>query len=184
MIPKESYKEARRIEATGGYGWYGLQINIAMENDECIESERVRNALYHAEKLVSNAVQLEQVLSDKDKVNQAKADQQKLVEQFPEPIYVKEIPNGYWGDDHPAGVLNPWLLVTTRIGVFKVGFRKRVIELSWEDTDAKSVDGDEIFKDEGVTVEQSMVHAWSFEKLGEYIARIFEEYDKSNVSQV
>lgn len=87
------------------------------------------------------------------------------------PIFVEAIPNEYWGADSPFGVKAPWYMITTRLGHFKVGWRKRVIVIDWSRTTLE-VDGRVLFGNEGVTKEDNMIHAWSLEKVTEYLKRL------------
>jgi hypothetical protein len=77
-------------------------------------------------------------------------------------IHVKEIPNEYeqFGE--------PWFIITTRIGPIKIGWRKRVIAISWEDSDIVKI-ADDLFPDEDTTKYHRMIHAWSHEKAAEYL---------------
>ena len=84
-------------------------------------------------------------------------------------INIYEIKNGYW-PDHPdydeIRRQNPWWLVLTEYGMIKIGWRKRVIEISWHDVDAKFyfvVTEDDVWKNE------KHVHAYSYSKAVEYL---------------
>lgn len=86
------------------------------------------------------------------------------------PIFVERIPNKYWGPADPMSLRHPWLLVTTRLGHFEIGWRKRVINIDWSRTTiGKRPD---LFLDQGVTVGDTYVHAYGYEKAGEYLARL------------
>ena len=93
------------------------------------------------------------------------------------PIFMEEIPNGYWGVDSPYSVGDPWYTVTTRLGHFKVGWRKRVIHLDWEKTllkDAKGrpIHADKLFPDENVTRFETGIHCWGLASLVSYLKTI------------
>lgn len=80
------------------------------------------------------------------------------------------IPNEYCGDPTCCG---PWFMVRTEAGNFKVGWRKRVINLEW----AGEGIGSErnllfLFRNEDVTKDSSSIHAWGREKLIDYLQRI------------
>lgn len=82
-------------------------------------------------------------------------------------IFTKyKIQNEYW--DMPGA--HCWWLVKTKAGMIKVGWRKRVIEISWKDTDIKKI----VTKDD-VTKNETLVHAWTFDKAIEYL----KELDKT-----
>lgn len=86
-------------------------------------------------------------------------------------IYVQQIPNEYCGPKCCPHL--PWLLVTTPSGIFKVGWRKRVIVLDWSKTDIFCTAA-EAFENEKVTMEDQMIHCWSYEKLTEYLHRLVD----------
>lgn len=101
-------------------------------------------------------------------------------------LKVWQLPNGYWplampGDWHNQGQVSdfvryaqlressPWWLVRTSFGLVKVGWRKRVLNIDWSDTDIR-----EIVTVDDVTKEPTMVHAWSELKAVEYLKRLSE----------
>jgi hypothetical protein len=84
------------------------------------------------------------------------------------PIYIYQIANEY---DRIYGVMDPWLLVTTRLGVFKFGWRKRVLHLEWTDTVVRKL-AENLFPDEDVTKNHFSIHCWGREKAVEYLKRI------------
>lgn len=90
------------------------------------------------------------------------------------PIYMEPIANGYWREESPEAIHDPWYRVTTPIGHFKVGWRKRVIALSWEDVPAlQKIDaGYTIFAREDVTKGPTSIHAWGYEKLQVYLSAL------------
>ena len=50
-------------------------------------------------------------------------------------LSLQRLPNGYCGDDRaecPICAERPWWKVTTEWGGFTLGWRKRVIAISWE----------------------------------------------------
>ncbi len=75
--------------------------------------------------------------------------------------------NGYWNRPDETGDYFPWWLVKTPAGLVEIGWRKRVIDISWNDTDIRAV----ITKDD-VTKSETMVHAWSEEKALEYLKEL------------
>ena len=85
-------------------------------------------------------------------------------------VVLNAIPNEYCGDPTCCG---PWFLVRTEVGNFKVGWRKRVINLEWA---GKGVgperDLTHLFKGESTTLERDYVHAHGREKLIDYLRRI------------
>jgi len=63
-----------------------------------------------------------------------------------------------------------WKL-TTRVGRFKIGWRKRVIHIDWKDSKV-DLTAEQLFPEEDTTKDGRMIHAWSYKKAGEYVARV------------
>ncbi len=86
--------------------------------------------------------------------------------------------NGYWPDApdyYETKAKSPWWLVKTPRGMIRIGWRKRVIEIDWSDTDIrKIVTADDLTKD------QESVHAYSLLKAGEYLAALWSNNQLSN----
>lgn len=84
------------------------------------------------------------------------------------PVYVKEIDNEYCGSRCcPHRV---WCLVTTRLGVIKIGWRKSVIVIDWYASDCL-LTPDEVSSDD-VTKGDRDIHAHGYEKATEYLTKI------------
>jgi len=81
-------------------------------------------------------------------------------------VYIEEIPNEYWETPN-----DPWLIVTTQFGHFKVGWRKRVIVIDWSRTVLETWAA-KIFPDENVTMEGKKIHAWGYDKMESYLIQI------------
>lgn len=78
-------------------------------------------------------------------------------------VGMQQIPNEYDGSLH-----RPWFRVFTNIGVIKMGWRKRVIEINYSDSIVRE-NAKDIFKGEEVTMIDQMIHAWGREKAVEYL---------------
>jgi hypothetical protein len=78
---------------------------------------------------------------------------------------MRAIPNEYYTDPTYFG---PWFIVDTEWGALRIGYRKRVINIDWSGTQINH-NGDITFKDEGVTVGRTMIHAWGKDKAIEYL---------------
>lgn len=78
---------------------------------------------------------------------------------------VWELANGYW-PMHPDydDVREPWWLYMTEIGLVQLGWRKRVIAITWDSTAVRTT----VTPDE-VTKSETDVHAYSQEKAVEYL---------------
>jgi len=81
-------------------------------------------------------------------------------------IYVDEIPNGYCNSFCCKHL--PWFIVTTNKGRIKIGWRKRVININWDDTIINEK-AETLFPNEEVTKFDKTIHAWGLEKAKEYI---------------
>lgn len=75
----------------------------------------------------------------------------------------RPILNGYWNEPNAY----PWWFVKTARGYIELGWRKRVIEINWSDTDVRGVvTADEVTKDD------IGVHAYSMAKAVEYMTEL------------
>lgn len=91
-----------------------------------------------------------------------------LAELKPERMW--ELANGYWPDT-PCydDVRRPWWLAQTSIGLIRLGWRKRVLEIAWEATEVRG-----IVTDDDTTKGETMVHAWGVAKAVAYVTRLRE----------
>jgi hypothetical protein len=84
----------------------------------------------------------------------------------------EELMNPYWPRTETYFDLivnSPWWLLYTEIGHIKIGWRKRVIEISWAQTGHPC-----IVTDDDVTKGEYYVHAWSEEDTVKYLKRLKE----------
>jgi hypothetical protein len=84
------------------------------------------------------------------------------------PAFFEPIPNGYYPDPN-AIFYTKWYTVTTPLGQFKVGWRKRVIHLELLDPE---IDIADLFPDESTTKWKEGIHCWGYVKMAEYIKKI------------
>jgi len=88
-----------------------------------------------------------------------------------------ELMNDYWPRSavhyHKLIIESPWWLVKTPVGLIKIGWRKRVISIEWEDTPIRK-----IITEDSVTKNQTMVHAWEMKKVLEYLTALAAEMPK------
>ncbi len=85
---------------------------------------------------------------------------------------VDSILNEYWGADGP-----PWVLMRTPKGDLRVGHRKRVYHLDWENLKVGpevELDAKVLFPNEDTTKEGRYIHAWTEAKLVEYLLKLSE----------
>ncbi len=98
---------------------------------------------------------------------------------------VYRIKNEYYP---PADDQSPWWLVPTKWGLIKIGWRKRVINIDWEDTGLvidKNANKDYEFHKvpitrDDVTQWEHGIHAWGYAKAVEYLVELklrFQQYE-------
>lgn len=88
------------------------------------------------------------------------------------PIYVEVIDNQYSSNIHYY--TDPWLVVTTQKGRITLGWRKRVINIDWSESDIQ-IDGSALFSGENTTVGKNYVHCWGYDKAVEYLTKLNAE---------
>lgn len=71
---------------------------------------------------------------------------------------------------------NPWWLIFTKHGPIIIGWRNRVISISWADTDIRFV----VTQDD-VAKTETLVHAWTIEKALEYLIALRKHIDSLEV---
>ena len=79
---------------------------------------------------------------------------------------IRIIPNEYH-----SGHENPWFLVETKWGPLRIGGRSHVISIDWSGTQINH-NGGVTFKDENVTKDRTMIHAWGKDKAVEYLKKL------------
>ena len=90
-----------------------------------------------------------------------------------------ELANGYWPDSYiEIRAAHPWWLVRTPFGLVQIGWRKRVIEIDWSDTEIKA-----IITLHDVTKSETMVHAWGVENALQYLTALGTAGMKNSTSR-
>lgn len=153
------YVTAELAEVVGSYH-IGLKIDVAVGRPLTKAEQEV---IYKAHRNILEILKRESAAADPAEQRFAAEEKNKLLALFPSPIYVKPIPNEYGERMHC-----PWFLVTTNRGHIKIGWRRRVIEIDWSDTDIISEAAD-LFPTENVTKSGKSIHAWGYEKAKQYI---------------
>lgn len=156
-------------EISGDHGSFGVKIYIAATNlSDLKKIPELYDAGFEAENNIMAA--LDKILIDNDpNTKQIINNNRKLIDLFPDHIFVEELPNGYCSDYCYAHL--PWFKVTTKIGHFIIGWRKRIISIDWGQTVGTKT-AEELFGDEDVTLGGKMIHAWSLENAQRYIDTI------------
>ena len=158
-------------ESSGRYGSFGINIDVAASVPPDWHDSAIINAAYEAVHMIETAVRTVIVRNNPEAQATRKAEREQIMSLFSSPILVEEIPNGYCSDWCCKHL--PWFLITTDIGRFKIGWRKRVIEIDWTGTwNIKT--GNDLFAKEDVTKGERFIHAWTIEKAREYIETIIK----------
>lgn len=141
-----------------------IEINVGGQRDLTEDEEYFVNQKIQE---ISQLIADNTIINDPEHISSVKQERQDILDCFSgRLIYVKEIPNGY-----SKGLLKPWFEVTTPKGIIEIGWRKRVICISWDksDIEAKS---ETLFLNEETTKFDNTVHAWGYEKATEYITKL------------
>jgi hypothetical protein len=182
------YHELHKSESCGTHGSFGLQVNVAInpprlryeENEDgpqieldiakVLQDERVRHAMYDVERKLTNTIRLVALQQYPYVAEQAKRNRDELLAGFgSDAIFVEEIPNGYCPDYCCAHL--KWFIVTTKLGRIKIGWRKRVINIDWSETQGTKT-SEELFPSENVTKETRLIHAYGGDKARDYVVAI------------
>jgi len=158
-------KLINRVTTDKNYCKVSTSVHCSLDRDFTKTEENIINCFLtelHAQ------IQIENYKQSKDYPVDL-ASNECLLELFSdEKIYIQEISNEYWSSVNLNAIGRPWYLVTTKLGTFKIGWRKRVILIDWITTDITQT-ADEIFPDEDVTKDEYTIHAWGLEKAQQYI---------------
>lgn len=160
------YKEVYGSEHATKFGAVGVKILIStsVEVDKRIDSECCRSA-----EAISDAILEKCVASDPEEQESVRINKEKILECFPSKIFVEEIPNQYcnrWCCKH-----RPWFIITTEVGRFRVGWRKRVMSLDWSGTNI-GITAEGMFPNENTTRYDKTIHAWSYADLARYVSEL------------
>lgn len=154
----------------GSYGSFldkGLDIEISVKySNDSINKEGMVSILTTSLERTKNDVYNYIVRNDNEMIKCRLKTIKSIKCLFTNPVYFKEIPNEYDG-----GWVSPWFLVTTTKGVIKIGWRKRVINIDWSESDV-TANAEHLFPEETVTKFDRTIHAWGYDKAKEYIERI------------
>lgn len=172
----EDYRTISEQQGTGDgrFGPYGIRIQIAgipplPEKDFGPSEGRI--AARHVEAILEE-LQSQHALNDPDLPKRKEEYKANILGCFPAfPIYVEEIPNGYCKG--ACCYDRPWFIVTTHRGRIKIGWRKRVINIDWKDSEIKA-SGHQLFPNDNVTRWETGIHAYSYEDAARYLKTALE----------
>ena len=144
-----------------------IEIMVALDRPS---TEADKRAAAKACDELQKALETETYRLDPDLMLQREVERQQLLGLFAgADIFAEEIPNGYCPDD-PYYLHRHWFRVTTRKGRITLGWRKRVIEITWEPSVADTTE--KLFPDEKVTKMERLIHAWDYVQAGQFIQRL------------
>jgi len=92
-----------------------------------------------------------------------------------EVLKIKPLPDGYGYNPDDSGYFEKpprcvWWFVKTFSGWIEIGWRKRVIQINWEDTPIRK-----IITEDDVTKSDTNVHAWNMEDALKYLKTLRSE---------
>lgn len=163
-IPADEYVQLYRHESWSSEGTFGLKI-LTHGFDKSDEADRA--ARKAADDLL-NALHLIRVKNDPERQKARIATIRDLLSCFSGPIWHQEVKNQYCSKLCCWHL--PWLSVITTAGPVTIGWRKRVISISWDTATAD--EAEKLFPDEEVTKFDRTIHAWSLQKATEYLQKI------------
>lgn len=132
------------------------ELNSNDHESICINAEKIVKSI-HEESINLDPKQKEYALKIKKEIIGLFGNKQ---------IYVEEIPNGYCSEYCCKHL--PWFLVTTKKGRIKIGWRKRVIHIDWNDSIISEF-AESLFPEEDTTKFEKTIHAWGLDKATHYI---------------
>ena len=153
---------------------FGIRISVLLERDLSESEQKLcRDFIYDLTDAVDDTNALNNVVLRKE--GEARA--QVLERLFEQPIYAERVKNSYEGDRVAGQIASPWLRVTTSVGHFVVGWRKRVINIDYSGINVKglaAVQDADPFSAIDVTKTSTSIHAWGLENARNYIATIID----------
>ncbi len=161
------WKTAYKVEHWGEHS-YGIEIRVSLHRDmndnDRVAFDRAAGSLEEA--LMAETVRLA------PKTAKKKAEERKaLLDLFgDDAILAEEVPNGYcksWCCSQ-----RPWYHVTTKKGRFLLGWRKHVIEITWEPKVTGGKTAQALFPGEDVTKADCLIHAYGYDKAKQYVTTL------------
>ena len=165
----------QRIHHRSGVGSStSIELEILAETNPPFdkEDEELRKVIHRVGSELEAALLKSATKDDPARLARRVAERAEIVGLFKEPIFVEEIPNRYcseWCCSHL-----PWFLITTKIGVFEIGWRKRVLVVDWSGTVGTKT-SQLLFPGQDVTKGDKYIHAWSMELAQQYVNIIMED---------
>jgi hypothetical protein len=144
----------------------GIELELMLDANRELTDVDKSNILRHVENILIS-LKDEKLNLDPEVREKARKEREDILAVFSgRQIFVEETKNEYFIE--PYAKYYPWLIVTTHKGRIKIGWRKRVLNICWDDSTIKE-SAKELFPDEDVTKFDKTIHAWGYEKAKEYI---------------
>lgn len=157
-LQKENYKQVYASESWPGIG---IEIRVTLDREE---TEAERRVFRKAAESIEDIVERTNLSLDTKVIAFRQETREKFIALFRgRDILVKELPNGYCS--RACCSQAPWFEVTTSKGVITLGWRKRVINITYPDFPALQVSDD-------TTQGDNYIHAWGYDKAQEYIDKL------------
>ena len=170
----DDMKKLSGIESCGGNGIFKGSVFIKSEKYDSLSEELRNNISYKATdflQTIQRRIEMEWAkVNEIDKRNNHVTELTKIFKSAGfNTIHVETIDSQYCSN--ACCYKYPWIIVTTKKGRIKLGWRKRVINLDWSESDIKAI-GTELFKDEETTTGERYIHCWSEDKAIEYLKKL------------
>lgn len=156
----------KRVYHYKSFGKNPIELEILLDANREITETDERNISVAADSIILS-IMGENLNLDPEVREKAKKEREDILAVFSgRQIFVEETKNEYFAE--PYAKYYPWLIVTTHKGRIKIGWRKRVLNICWDDSTIKE-GAKELFSDEDVTKFDKTIHAWGYDKAKEYI---------------
>lgn len=177
MFTSDDYHTVYGSEGCGSTGSIGIRIQVASSKlKDPHQIKAVWDVAYDLGRKLEDELIAAVKAVDPEAQKHRVAERAQIVGLFDQPIYVEEIPNGYCSSGCCRHL--PWFRVTTTKGRITLGWRKRVIEIKWDEVPGSKTAA-ELFASEDVTKGERLIHAWTVEKARAYIAAILSSVPTS-----
>ena len=173
----ENMKILSGITSSGGSGNFKGSVLIESEKYDALSEESRNNICWKANDfLLATQELINMEWAKANETEERNAHAIELAELFKsagfDTIHIETIDSQYCSK--ACCYKYPWVIITTKKGRIKLGWRKSVMNLDWSESDLKA-DGEKIFKDEDVTKGTNYIHCWSEEKAIEYLKKLNSE---------
>lgn len=170
----ENMKKLCSLESHGSGGSFKGEVNIEFEKfDALTEDVRSHISFNASDFLLKLKEQISMAWAKENEADKRNEHVVELTELFKlagfDTIHVETIDSQYCSES--CCYKFPWIIVTTQKGRIKLGWRKRVINLDWSESEIKST-GKELFEGENTTTGERYIHCWSKDKAIEYLRKL------------